>query len=276
MRAPPRRVSAPGPSCPRAAARRSFFRGLARGPSGRRCRTERARHSRARHGRCAEPPRERYFRPATSARANVRLGPRADAARRLAAVTAVRARPPGLRNYPRHSRWIVPFAVPVSRRGVERDPQCHGTRVRLHGSGANRERVPSVLGRIRDPRFLAHATVSARDRAVSTHPVPGYASPDSARVARRLRRDDLGGVRRTDGVWRLATVVPISPGGCQTAHRRTMSSPPNQRLTRTAGGLLSGRPLDRKSTRLNSSHLVISYAVFCLKKKKEKCDISKS
>src|SRR2546426_6651488 len=29
-------------------------------------------------------------------------------------------------------------------------------------------------------------------------------------------------------------------------------------------------PRDRKSTRLNSSHLVISYAVFCLKKKKKK------
>src|SRR5256885_12764608 len=28
------------------------------------------------------------------------------------------------------------------------------------------------------------------------------------------------------------------------------------------------RHVDRKSTRLNSSHLVISYAVFCLKKKK--------
>src|SRR5256885_298867 len=28
------------------------------------------------------------------------------------------------------------------------------------------------------------------------------------------------------------------------------------------------RARDRKSTRLNSSHLVISYAVFCLKKKK--------
>src|SRR2546426_6719659 len=28
--------------------------------------------------------------------------------------------------------------------------------------------------------------------------------------------------------------------------------------------------MDRKSTRLNSSHLVISYAVFCLKKKKNK------
>src|SRR5256885_6539928 len=29
-------------------------------------------------------------------------------------------------------------------------------------------------------------------------------------------------------------------------------------------------PGDRKSTRLNSSHLVISYAVFCLKKKKKR------
>src|SRR5256885_12994761 len=29
------------------------------------------------------------------------------------------------------------------------------------------------------------------------------------------------------------------------------------------------RVRDRKSTRLNSSHLVISYAVFCLKKKKK-------
>src|SRR5690349_23962684 len=30
------------------------------------------------------------------------------------------------------------------------------------------------------------------------------------------------------------------------------------------------RPVDRKSTRLNSSHVEISYAVFCLKKKKKK------
>src|SRR5256885_6253353 len=33
---------------------------------------------------------------------------------------------------------------------------------------------------------------------------------------------------------------------------------------------------DRKSTRLNSSHLVISYAVFCLKKKKKKNTILKN
>src|SRR5256885_11972003 len=34
--------------------------------------------------------------------------------------------------------------------------------------------------------------------------------------------------------------------------------------------------LDRKSTRLNSSHLVISYAVFCLKKKKSRRQITLS
>src|SRR2546426_2115848 len=33
---------------------------------------------------------------------------------------------------------------------------------------------------------------------------------------------------------------------------------------------------DRKSTRLNSSHLVISYAVFCLKKKKKIKQIDKT
>src|SRR5690349_22580468 len=38
-------------------------------------------------------------------------------------------------------------------------------------------------------------------------------------------------------------------------------------LTRYPAGL-KGR--DRKSTRLNSSHVEISYAVFCLKKKKKK------
>src|SRR5690606_39769427 len=38
--------------------------------------------------------------------------------------------------------------------------------------------------------------------------------------------------------------------------------------TRLVEGWIAGMPLDRKSTRLNSSHVKISYAVFCLKKKK--------
>src|SRR5690242_21271379 len=35
-------------------------------------------------------------------------------------------------------------------------------------------------------------------------------------------------------------------------------------------GEILGQDVDRKSTRLNSSHMSISYAVFCLKKKKTK------
>src|SRR2546426_4715193 len=41
------------------------------------------------------------------------------------------------------------------------------------------------------------------------------------------------------------------------------------------GSATTTRPGDRKSTRLNSSHLVISYAVFCLKKKKRKYILDK-
>src|SRR4051812_49651186 len=41
-------------------------------------------------------------------------------------------------------------------------------------------------------------------------------------------------------------------------------------IERMAGGFLAGDGGDRKSTRLNSSHMSISYAVFCLKKKKNK------
>src|SRR5205807_10185729 len=48
------------------------------------------------------------------------------------------------------------------------------------------------------------------------------------------------------------------------AWRKRDSSPTSQARCQ----ILTGR--DRKSTRLNSSHLVISYAVFCLKKKKKK------
>src|SRR2546427_6075006 len=41
----------------------------------------------------------------------------------------------------------------------------------------------------------------------------------------------------------------------------------------TRAGSAQGRSLDRKSTRLNSSHSQISYAVFCLKKKKKSKEV---
>src|SRR5690349_24213926 len=52
-------------------------------------------------------------------------------------------------------------------------------------------------------------------------------------------------------------------------HSRLRVPPAGQRLLRDPlRGLV--RQQDRKSTRLNSSHVEISYAVFCLKKKKKK------
>ena len=41
-------------------------------------------------------------------------------------------------------------------------------------------------------------------------------------------------------------------------------------LSESQYGVFYNLKVDRKSTRLNSSHLVISYAVFCLKKKRKK------
>src|SRR5690606_41447454 len=64
--------------------------------------------------------------------------------------------------------------------------------------------------------------------------------------------------------WKLATTTwPMNQMNSFRQYHRLM------RPDRTTGG--SGKRLtmtDRKSTRLNSSHVKISYAVFCLKKKK--------
>src|SRR5205807_7841077 len=52
-------------------------------------------------------------------------------------------------------------------------------------------------------------------------------------------------------------------------HKEVMVTHDEQQVLFEVGDVsLVARLIDRKSTRLNSSHLVISYAVFCLKKKK--------
>src|SRR5437870_7357251 len=57
----------------------------------------------------------------------------------------------------------------------------------------------------------------------------------------------------------LHDALPIWNGGCRDRLARAPAA--RSRVRRSAAG-------DRKSTRLNSSHVAISYAVFCLKKKK--------
>src|SRR5256885_8156575 len=55
----------------------------------------------------------------------------------------------------------------------------------------------------------------------------------------------------------------------QQARRADAAEPGDTRARERRGTFVAVTNEDRKSTRLNSSHLVISYAVFCLKKKKK-------
>src|SRR3712207_8492029 len=69
-------------------------------------------------------------------------------------------------------------------------------------------------------------------------------------------------------------LVVTAPDGCDAAMRRDGIDPQPPRGVGPGAWLLeeviaaTGLSVDRKSTRLNSSHANISYAVFCLKKKK--------
>src|SRR2546426_6528327 len=68
-----------------------------------------------------------------------------------------------------------------------------------------------------------------------------------------------------------------APGARRARRARAHGGPRRERLRRHLNrrpetGSRVGTDRDRKSTRLNSSHLVISYAVFCLKKKKKDID----
>src|SRR5207244_7048122 len=72
---------------------------------------------------------------------------------------------------------------------------------------------------------------------------------------------------RRRGVLRTRP-VPAQAMGQQYGHRQ-------DHLQRRCLVRTPAHPADRKSTRLNSSHQIISYAVFCLKKKKIRYTTSK-
>src|SRR5580698_623864 len=66
----------------------------------------------------------------------------------------------------------------------------------------------------------------------------------------------------------MSTLGTMTSGGDSAALGQLLRSR-RERLVPADVGLSAGRRRDRKSTRLNSSHMSLSYAVFCLKKKKK-------
>src|SRR5437879_8620488 len=68
------------------------------------------------------------------------------------------------------------------------------------------------------------------------------------------------------GQWYGRTFIGLGRGSKKLA--LTFDDGPNDPHTLGLLEVLAKHDVDRKSTRLNSSHRCISYAVFCLKKKK--------
>src|SRR5690606_41521788 len=80
------------------------------------------------------------------------------------------------------------------------------------------------------------------------------------------RSSDLAGVRTYLGVDNVHDLfMPLVDGDIWTECRMLMEATRCYDMDAVAEWA-SRRPIDRKSTRLNSSHVKISYAVFCLKK----------
>src|SRR5439155_15002477 len=108
---------------------------------------------------------------------------------------------------------------------------------------------------------------------------PAYAGTCRSRAGVTLANHSI--VRRSPSRRGMVGVQPslvwaFRMSGCRRAGsswgsgRWTSSSP-----LPTSEATVSASSRDRKSTRLNSSHVAISYAVFCLKKKKELEDQAK-
>src|SRR5215211_5881902 len=120
--------------------------------------------------------------------------------------------------------------------------------------------------------WLENIPEFARDHRVVAMDLPGFGCSDMpaedisieyyANWTFRLL-DDLGIER--------AAVVGNSMGGFTAAEMAIRRPERVQRLAVVSAAVFwQSYRRDRKSTRLNSSHTVISYAVFCLKKKKIK------
>src|SRR5699024_9686632 len=130
------------------------------------------------------------------------------------------------------------------------------------------------------PRPPASA-VAATSREPATQPIPvctiGYRTPTNrvravsvtALMVRLLRAAllDPHTVLRCSRCRRLHDSWFDSSALRSSSRTRSYDAHAVVAFTTHAGTSLSREFLDRKSTRLNSSHVSISYAVFCLKKK---------
>src|SRR5437773_7080893 len=129
-----------------------------------------------------------------------------------------------------------------------------GDIVKVGGRSVLRPARPRVYG----STYLAATARTAPTRVPPRGAQSALPPPEPDREQDHDRRFDSGGVRRR-GSRPTRGSHPDVPGGGED--RRGAPAANAARHHHLADGR------DRKSTRLNSSHITISYAVFCLKKK---------
>src|SRR4051812_10384297 len=113
-----------------------------------------------------------------------------------------------------------------------------------------------MLREIADAQSLGHDALTAARRQCSADRF------QQRRLARTVRAEQPDAIAREDRPvevgkhWRMVRRVAVAQIDVLETHQLPRGD--QRRIER-----------DRKSTRLNSSHMSISYAVFCLKKKKK-------
>src|SRR5690606_40275678 len=127
-------------------------------------------------------------------------------------------------------------------------------------------------------RPLVEGGVIPRDWALSVNAVSGYSGGGKAMIAEFENESDPSYTRAPYRIYAMAQKHKHVPEMQKYAGlaRAPIFAPSVGRYYK---GMIVEVPLplaDRKSTRLNSSHVKISYAVFCLKKKKNTSKICRS
>src|SRR5216683_5051763 len=160
--------------------------------------------------------------------------------------------------------WL--YCQPDGSRNLAPDPHFRGSCRRARAFLPARGRGASPP-RLRRRRRLPPGSGARRDRVDGRGGHPRAGRPDSRGAPRRRRSRRRG---RAQGCGPARLHLLRAPHGRPS--RRSLRGHPPVRRTRRARLHLRAAG-DRKSTRLNSSHDQISYAVFCLKKKKKTINI---
>src|SRR6266850_1948463 len=175
------------------------------------------------------------------------------------------------------ARWARPREAPPAELRYKRHMSAEAAY--LHGTSPAEQGRLSLLNRLMNEAAMRELAIRPGERIVDFGSGLGQLSLDMARAAgvgavgierseeqlARAERDPLLDLRRGD-----VTNPPLRErewGSFDLAHARFVLEHVLDPLTVVRHMVRAVR--DRKSTRLNSSHLVISYAVFCLKKKKK-------